>query len=502
MNRKIFTFFIACMATLYCASYAQTDYNLFVAGVRVTSNNAANITGEGISGSVSYNEQTKTLTLNNASINSPNHYGINNAEIDGLNIELIGNNTINSPAYACIALEANSVIRGTGYINLTSSNDMGILIKKVTLTISECSVEASGKWGITGWNGTSGETLIVNNASVKATGERFGSIISLATLTLDNCAIVEPANAIFDSSKHAVVESGQTVKSQVVIAPGITTIVYGLKIAEVQVTSTNASNIKGEGISGALSYNHDTKTLTLDNATIEATVTRGVFNENIDGLTINLVGNNIISAISENASGISVYKNTTITGKGNLVVTSNDHAGIYINDNATLRIGGEECIVESKGKWGISGYDGSKNESLTIEKATVKSLGTKGSVCDLSSFMLIGSVVRQPQGAIFNNSTKCLELNGEKITTEVLITPIGTDITPTVADKGLIMWSENSILYIKNTKYDNRIKVTIYTADGRLIKDIVVSNKEMTVNLTKGIYVIKAGNTVEKIIVK
>ena len=38
---------------------AATDYDIWVGGVRVTSDNAANITGDGISGKVSYDATTK-----------------------------------------------------------------------------------------------------------------------------------------------------------------------------------------------------------------------------------------------------------------------------------------------------------------------------------------------------------------------------------------------------------------------------------------------------------
>lgn len=45
-----------------------TSYDLWVGGVEVTSANATNVTGEGISGKVSYDAATNTLTLNGASI--------------------------------------------------------------------------------------------------------------------------------------------------------------------------------------------------------------------------------------------------------------------------------------------------------------------------------------------------------------------------------------------------------------------------------------------------
>ena len=47
---------------------------------------------------------------------------------------------------------------------------------------------------------------------------------------------------------------------------------YGLKVAGIGVTSENASNITGPGITGKVSFDPGTRTLTLDNATIEGEI--------------------------------------------------------------------------------------------------------------------------------------------------------------------------------------------------------------------------------------
>ncbi len=70
-------------------AWAQTDYGLTVAGVAVTSENAAAITGENITssaGSVSYNNSTKTLTLNNARFEGT----VNWTNSSNLTIEILG----------------------------------------------------------------------------------------------------------------------------------------------------------------------------------------------------------------------------------------------------------------------------------------------------------------------------------------------------------------------------------------------------------------------------
>lgn len=89
-----------------------TAYDLWVGGVQVTSANASNITGSGISGKVSYNASTSTLTLNGATItgaysetyNGSGSYGSYSASLykygiyqpsgDALTIKLVGSNKI------------------------------------------------------------------------------------------------------------------------------------------------------------------------------------------------------------------------------------------------------------------------------------------------------------------------------------------------------------------------------------------------------------------------
>lgn len=94
------------MALMPTVAFAEpTSYNLWVGGVEVTSDNASNITGEGITGTVTYDDSTKTLTLNNVNIDSvysfENGVGKDSAGIyvsgdfnGDLTIKLVGENTI------------------------------------------------------------------------------------------------------------------------------------------------------------------------------------------------------------------------------------------------------------------------------------------------------------------------------------------------------------------------------------------------------------------------
>ena len=108
---------------------------------------------------------------------------------------------------------------------------------------------------------------------------------------------------------------------------------YDLWVGGVQVTGANAGNITGAGITGAVSYDATTKTLTLNNATITGAHEFAVFDD-VSGiygketLKINLIGNNTITGSVNGGSSYGIYiddnGNLTFTGTGSLTVSAAD----------------------------------------------------------------------------------------------------------------------------------------------------------------------------------
>jgi hypothetical protein len=105
-------------------------------------------------------------------------------------------------------------------------------------------------------------------------------------------------------------EAGVPYGFQMTISNYTPRVSYGITVAGVEVNSENASNITGDNITaGTVSFNPQTNTLTLDNATIvndgsdpEPMETPGVFYSGTDDFTINLIGTNTIN--SGNCSAI------------------------------------------------------------------------------------------------------------------------------------------------------------------------------------------------------
>ena len=191
-----------------------TTYDLKIAGVRVTSANCSDLSViDSVSGTVKYDPSTKTLTLQNATIQT-NAYSAIVSNIDGLTIKVIGTNNLTST----MAFHNTATITGGGTLNVVEIQDYSAIhVNKINLTIDGCTVNAKGKWGIAG-DYPSSATLTIKNSTVTAEGTA-GSITDFVSLTLDGCAITQPAGAAFDASLHAVALGGAVVKSKVVISP-------------------------------------------------------------------------------------------------------------------------------------------------------------------------------------------------------------------------------------------------------------------------------------------
>ena len=222
-------FFITAIA-LFVMSFgvmaiAQTKYDLYVAGVQVTSENASDIASKStnITGIVNYDYMTKTLTLENAVISTNEKNGIYNSGIEDLAIVLVGNNVIKTTDYNAIFAKKNTSITGDGTLSVNAEGYgvSGIYIyENTTVSIEDgAKVSTVGSWGVNGLGGEQGEKLVVADATLKATGNAYGSIADLAYLTMNGCRISTPAGAAFNPSTHCVELNGVRVTSEVVIEP-------------------------------------------------------------------------------------------------------------------------------------------------------------------------------------------------------------------------------------------------------------------------------------------
>ena len=394
---------------------AQGKYGFKVAGVDVTNDNYLDLTEiNGVSGKVYFDPNTRTLTLDNATIEANDYNAILNETCDYLTIELIGTNTIYVTGAAGIYLKEETTIWSNSGGKLSVKSDgCALLFGGCPLKISNCWLEAEGAWGISARNNVAEEVLTIRNSHVEAKGST-GSICDIANLVLEGCSITQPDGAWFSTQNNAVVLNGEMVTDKVVIVPS-----YGIKIAGVDVTSLNSKDLSViDGVDGKMSYNPETKTLTMEDVTINITGENvGIWNKEVKGLKINLVGNNTITA---NQAGITIGQPSTISGSGTLRLKSSDNCGIYLPSSLSV----EGIKLYAEGKWGIAGqvFQTSGNV-LTICNAYVEVTGSKGSVGDLENLILDGCSITQPSGAEFDAKYHSVLLNGELVTDKVVIAP-------------------------------------------------------------------------------
>ena len=411
--RMFFMLVIMMMSSAF--AMAQGKYGFKVAGVDVTNDNYLDLTEiNGVSGKVYFDPNTRTITLDNATIEANDYNAILNETCDYLTIELIGTNTIYVTGAAGIYLKEETTIWSNSGGKLSVKSDgCALLFEGCPLEISNCWLETEGAWGISANNNVAEEVLTIRNSHVEAKGST-GSICDIANLVLEGCSITQPDGAWFSTQNNAVVLNGEMVTDKVVIVPS-----YGIKIAGVDVTSLNSKDLSViDGVDGKMSYNSETKTLTMEDVTINITGEKvGIWNKDVKGLKINLVGNNTITS---SEACISILEPSTISGSGTLRLKSSNNCGIYLPSSLAV----EGIKLYAEGKWGIAGqvFQTSGNV-LTICNAYVEVTGSTGSILEVEDLVLDGCSITQPSGAEFDAKYHSVLLNGELVTDKVVIAP-------------------------------------------------------------------------------
>ena len=466
---------------------AQETYGIKIAGEDITGYNRYDLTEiSGVSGKVSFDPNTRTLTLDNATIEANDYNAILNETCDYLTIELIGTNTIYVTGAAGIKLKEETTIWSNSGGKLSVKSDgCALLFDGCPLEISNCWLEAEGAWGISANNNVAEEVLTIRNSHVEAKGST-GSICDIANLVLEGCSITQPDGAVFDAKNNAVVLNGEMVTDKVVIVPS-----YGVQIAGVDVTSLNCKDLSViDGVDGKMSYDPETNTLTMEDVTINITGEKvGIWNRDVKGLKINLVGNNTITA---NEAVITIRQPSTISGSGTLRLKSSDNCGIFLPSSLTV----EGVTIYAEGKWGIAGQTlQTSGNVLTICNAYVEATGSSGSICDLQNLVLDGCAITQPEGAEFDANSYAVVLNDKLVTDKVVIEPdsyginiAGENVTKkNCKDLSVIDGVDGKMSYDPETKTLTMEDVTINTPGNGIwnkyvegLKIVVVGNNIIT----------------------
>ena len=150
----------------------------------------------------------------------------------------------------------------------------------------------------------------------------------------------------------------------------------------------------------------------MTNATLtntEGPLGSGIDNRNIDGLTIKLVGDNIITARN---NPIHSPHSFTITGNGTLTGTATGGYGLYLTgDGMTCTIDGPQ--LDLSGYCGISDYLGTA--TLNVKGSTTRlTLNPSRRAVDNLAGLTLGSGISilEPAGGYFDPSLKSITTNG------------------------------------------------------------------------------------------
>lgn len=269
--------------------------------------------------------------------------------------------------------------------------------------------------------------------------------------------------------KHRYVIGGFTLFFASIFATTQAQTIYKLKVCGTEVTSDNAADITGAWKkAGKITYNDATKTLTLTDATLEATESDNCIRNEMGTLNIVFEGTNTLNS----AWGAGIYNDVngkmTITG-GTAKIKVQEQAGIFSSENSELTI--TKTNIDTYGYWGISGITGMKNEKLIIDNATVSAFGSWASLSAFASFTLTNGKIIEPTGATWKDDmhAACDKYKSIIKNKYVKITPTTNGVSTT------------------EKKNNNEIKA-IYTIEGKQIS-----------NLKRGINIIKYNNGSSKI---
>ncbi|MBR2280636.1 MAG: hypothetical protein IJ903_06930 [Ruminococcus sp.] len=200
----------------------DSDALLWVGSVKVTKENAANITGDGLSGKISYDESTSTLTLSNATITTSHNY-INNyytgvyAE-KNINIHLVGENTVKPEdniemLYSFANLRGEFKFTGGGKLDCYGIQANTITITKSAKITSFCSAfVGSYKGGIMAINLNIDGSLNADSVSLfeecPAVIAKNITVGSTGTLKATACNTVTISNGTPAQTKAVYINEG------------------------------------------------------------------------------------------------------------------------------------------------------------------------------------------------------------------------------------------------------------------------------------------------------
>ena len=495
---------------------AQRSYPIWILGMQITDSNASNITTRYISGTVKYIDSTNTLMLIGATIgDSLAHFTTPLIQANSsLTINFVGNNRI--MGFRCDPIivlsdtttftsDPNAVLDIShtycSHNNTQASILAGDLNFSADGTIKIGRAYSSSVFPSIKARGQNNE-IAFNNGEVMFSGG-YSPIINYRRLILNNRYFTYPPNTYYDTVNQKLANpifSLDSVRISADYTQPYLRPVYPITVAGTQVTVLNADSVVGEGITGHVSYDSLSNTLTLNNATIARLGYVGIQCDS--SVTIQCIGNNIVDGRNENVIANSKTAmilngaNTIIQGNGNydtlqLLTYRNpcmqSPSSLQINNMTLLALIGN----------GIGGWANYPN--LTISNSYAKILGDNnyGHIYYFNDLNLNGCQIVRPVGARYSTTNHRTEdstgtllraydtLVIEKTQTTNIITADNSkaELMPNPVSTNLRILSQSTIAQLQ-----------VFDIYGRLLKTLTPNAKQAIVNVRQmknGVYTIK-----------
>ena len=395
LSMRVFSVLL-CMAMLCTfaplTSLAEAPSQVFVGGVEVTAENAADIFGDG---SVSYDAATATLTLDGATIT-----GTYDAEVVQFGICASGDLTVNvkginymnlsaaagSNAVAGMYAGGNLRICGDGALTMVVPNAEEMAC--AAFAVEAMDYDVTGESALYVGAAPNSFVLAANTDITFNCAAYFFASAQTAVFaqmpTLKNAAALTDAY-VYTDPNLPISEKVLTADNAADLLPTAKQVIIEAAepfcyVAGVPVTVENAADVFGDG---TVRYDLDKEELVLDNANLTGITFDGDNLEDVSviygssGLTIRLIGDNVLDASGykpadgvptpEYNQGLYISGNATFVGDGNLTAIggyaiNEGSYGIYCGYLTILGTGDYQFIGTDVGKdaksYGIYAYDG------------------------------------------------------------------------------------------------------------------------------------------------
>ena len=290
--KKIFTSLILLVAGVLFSQLHAAD--LTIAGTAVTTSNASNIKPTGLtSGTIKYDFDNKTLTLDNVTFSSTSTTSfIKNEGVIDLNILVKGTCNITNGG-AGIDVSQNTKIRGYYCcdkltLTATTGSYTGLYLRNsATVKVNWLDLNIYASWPVTG-DGKETLSLTCVKFYAKTNNSNYTKAISdLKSLTLLNMVY---ENGSYKFSNGNVVDGSGNVPSTVSIIPTLRVGAYNVNVSasENDIIPRSAAGVTA----GSVTWDRSTKTIKFDGATQKLTGEYSVCNNGVDGLNISYAGSN------------------------------------------------------------------------------------------------------------------------------------------------------------------------------------------------------------------